>query len=550
MNAALRDGLLVFGLAALITLLNACKPPVIDDPAFLSYAQHFADHPDKPYAFTYYGKQANDNLVPPMLPAWLACGIPLVGNDPVALKLWLFPILLLYVASLLALLRRFAPGMQTPFLVLTVMSPALLPSINVMLDIPVLAFGLSAVAIYLRAVERNSLWLALLAGLLAGIAMETKYTGFVLPALFIVHAWYHGNWRTAIAAAAAAITFFVGCEAWIARAHGDSHFILAMFARKRADHSFRLPRLVAAAIALLGGLGCILMLVGATALGATRRGVWFGFASLLVGFALIVFVPDSCSTLLRNGSIKLLTVSNIVFVPMGLAFLTVVGMTVRRLQLVAPDAAARQTDRFLVGWLVLEMMCYLGISPFPAVRRLFGILMVSTFLIARMASRTCIRAEQQSRIAWLSGVGALLGLAFYAVELRDALAERDSFRGAVQFVREREPNARIRFVGSWGFVHHSEREGLVWSPNWGEDVQPGEWLIHDPRDGMKLHPEAVRNLEWMGSIAIEDRLTVSTQRTFYESRSPLMHYEKPHAQVDVYRYGSRLSRSSYATDGR
>jgi hypothetical protein len=104
----------------------------------------------------------------------------------------------------------------------------------------------------------------------------------------------------------------------------------------------------------------------------------------------------------------------------------------------------------------------------------------------------------------------------------------------VRFVREREPNARIRFVGSWGFVHHAEREGLRWSPNWGDDVQPGEWLIHDPRDGMPLHPEARAKLVRVGSIYVEDRLPVSTQKTFYESRSPLIHYERPHAEVDVY----------------
>jgi Dolichyl-phosphate-mannose-protein mannosyltransferase len=534
-SPALRTTLIVTGLAVFITVLNALKPPVIDDPAFLSYARHFADHPSQPYAFTYYGKPANDNLVPPMLPAWLACGIPLVGDDPVALKLWLFPILLLYVASLFALLRRFAPGMQTPFLVLTVLSPALLPSINVMLDIPVLAFGLGAVALYMRAVDRRSLPLALLAGLLAGVAMETKYTGFVLPALFLVHAWQHGHWRLAIAAAGTATASFASCEAWIACAHGDSHFVLAMFARKRADHAFRLPRLVAAAVSLLGGLGSILMLIGMTALGAFRRSVLLGLAGIITGFTLIVIVPDSLTTLIRYDDTRLLTVSNVVFVPMGLAFAAVLYMTVRRLPLLASDADERRTDRVLIGWLILEMMCYLGISPFPAVRRLFGILIVSTLLIGRLASRTCQRSEPGRRIALLTVVGALAGLAFYGVELRDALAERESFRGAVQFVRDREPDARIRFVGSWGFVYHSEREGLAWSPSWGEDVRPGEWLIHDPRDGMQLNPETARHLEWMGTVAVDDWLPISTQKTFYESRTPLMHHEKAHGIVEIYR---------------
>ena len=108
--------MLVVGLAVLVTLLNAVKPPVIDDPTFLDYARQFAEHPSQPYAFDYYGKQANDNLVPPVLPAWLACGIPFIGDDPIALKLWMFPILLLFVASLHALLNRFAFGMHATIL--------------------------------------------------------------------------------------------------------------------------------------------------------------------------------------------------------------------------------------------------------------------------------------------------------------------------------------------------------------------------------------------------------------------------------------------------
>ena len=35
---------LALALAALMTLLNAFKPPVIDDPVYLSYAREFAAH--------------------------------------------------------------------------------------------------------------------------------------------------------------------------------------------------------------------------------------------------------------------------------------------------------------------------------------------------------------------------------------------------------------------------------------------------------------------------------------------------------------------------
>ena len=107
-------------------------------------------------------------------------------NDPALLwKLGLFPWALLLAGALHALLRRFAAPLADPLFWLLLSSPLLLPAFNLMLDEPALALGLSAVALFLRALDRRCGALAVAAALLAGVAMETKYTAFLIPPVLV-----------------------------------------------------------------------------------------------------------------------------------------------------------------------------------------------------------------------------------------------------------------------------------------------------------------------------------------------------------------------------
>src|SRR2546422_8856379 len=105
----------------------------------------------------------------------------LLGDSPVLWKLWLFPFAAALVFALHALARRFARGLELPLVVLTLFSPQLLPAFNLMLDVPALALGLSAVALFLWALDRRSWALAVPAALLAGVAVEGKDTAFLIP---------------------------------------------------------------------------------------------------------------------------------------------------------------------------------------------------------------------------------------------------------------------------------------------------------------------------------------------------------------------------------
>src|SRR5262249_42554130 len=96
-----------------------------------------------------------------------------------------------------------------------------LPLVGFMLDVPALGLGLAALAVFVRG-GRGS-WLT--AGVLAGLAMQTKYTAFVVPAAVFWYGVTHRRLLPAILAGLVAAGVFIGWEGLMAVRYGESHFL-------------------------------------------------------------------------------------------------------------------------------------------------------------------------------------------------------------------------------------------------------------------------------------------------------------------------------------
>jgi 4-amino-4-deoxy-L-arabinose transferase-like glycosyltransferase len=182
-----------------VIALDAVKPLTIDDAGFHAFAAQIARHPLDPFGFLFMGvNPAMQTLAPLLLPYWLAGALRLLGEQPWLWKLSLLPFALLLAFALHALLRRFARGLELPLTAMLLLSPTFLPAWNLMADLPALALSTAALAAYLRAADRASWPLAALAGALAGLGMLAKYTGFVTPAVVLLHGALYGGapcWR-------------------------------------------------------------------------------------------------------------------------------------------------------------------------------------------------------------------------------------------------------------------------------------------------------------------------------------------------------------------
>ncbi len=112
--------------------------------------------------------------------------IRLFGEREIWLHIFYLPFSLLAIISMFFLGLRFIGKGLLPALSLIVSPAFLIMSHNIMLDIPVLAFSLSAIAAFIYGIDKNDNRLLFLSGVLAGMAGLIKYSGLmVIPIMFI-----------------------------------------------------------------------------------------------------------------------------------------------------------------------------------------------------------------------------------------------------------------------------------------------------------------------------------------------------------------------------
>jgi hypothetical protein len=548
--ATIRRALLLGLLALVYTGLNALKPLHIDDAAYAYYSAQDKARPLDPYGFTilwYYEPQpANEIIAPPVLPYTWALARTAFGERPWLWKLALLPWGLLLVWALHALLRRFAPGMEMPLTVMTVLSPALLPSLNLMLDVPALALSLASIHLFLTACDRDSFSRAVVAGFVAGLAMETKYTGAVAPAVMLLAAATMGRWRLWPAAAVAAAQVFLTWEFLVALLYGESHFLHSL----RSAHGSLAEKgaLVVLFFSFLGGLAPFLFVLGLAALGVRRRWLIAAVAVIVVGFASIVLIDANHlgggvrPTLQRFAHIDTpdwdFPASEVVFDVFAAGGAAVLIVAVRRLW---GDRAGRPDTLFLLLWLGLEALAYYPLTPFPAARRVLGPLVVLTLLIGRLAAQAWPTPERR-RAAWLwVGCGVALGLGFFALDAWEAYAEVWGAEQAAAWVQAQGGEGRVWYVGHYGFQYYAELHGMqpafvASDPADSPLLHRGDWLIRpDERVAAQVLDFADPALHEETRLKLEDPVPLRTVSCFYCGRAPLEHHEGPRMTVRIYR---------------
>jgi hypothetical protein len=526
--------------------LNATKPLQVDDTAYFHYARQLAAHPLDPYGFAIYWydvpQSANEVLAPPVFPATWAIALRLGPDQPWAWKLLLAPWAVLLVLSLEALLRRFASGMEMPLLLLVVASPALLPALNLMLDIPALALGLAAVALFLRSCDRDSLGLAIGAGLVAGLAMQTKYTAFLVPAVQLLAAGLWRRWRLGVAAAAAAGQVFLTWEFLMAILYGESHFLLA--SRSTSATLLEKARLAPALAGHAGGLLPGVLLFALLALGARRRGLRLVAAGAVLAFGLVAlrgWLPGY-----DPKAIPILECA--VFGLLGLTLFAV--LPALFVHLLRSDATSidRRDTLFLLAWLGLEVLGYFALTPFPAARRILGITVVLILLVGRLAARRCSRvSDLPSAVAIVAG-STMLGILFAVVDHLEARAQQAAVARASAWITE-HCGGRVWYVGHWGYQFHAERAGMepliAAVPHASSPIplpaasapRPGDWIVVP--DSARVHVPAIdldhAPLDPVVVVHSTDPVPLRTLWPFYSGYFPLEAHSGPRLEVTVYR---------------
>ena len=542
----------------LVTVANAAKPVTVDDTAYLLFARQIAAHPADPYGFTLFWwsepEPAMEILLPPVVPYWLALGMKLFGEHVALLKLWLFPFVWLLAWALGALRRRFARGADGRVLPLLMLSPAVLPTVNLMLDVPAVALVLASVELFIRAcrVGRGAPlasargagvnWpLAALAGVVAALAMQAKYSAFVAP---VVIAWFgitHRRLALAAVAVGVCVATFVAWELWLVQKYGESHF---------AFHASAARGGVSAKLDLAGPLtgypGCLAVgggLLAASALRVPRRwlagvaGVW------CAGFSLAAFLPRRWTMV--NADVSAVTafwpVGGAVWLAAVVACAFVLLVRVRK----GLSVRANRATLFVVGWLIIEVVAVLGLTPFAAARRVIGVTLVLGLLAARATSRVSRAHPDRKPPNWVFAVGIAAGVLVAALDTFDAYPEKVCAEGAAEFTRGRPEGATVWYAGHWGFQFYCEREGMKPLIANQTVVRAGDYVVlpaYPPGDsfprpyagfGVVHPPKGIADL--VAEAVWDDWLSAKTVPNFYGGVNPVSGRDAPRLRVRVYR---------------
>jgi hypothetical protein len=550
-------------LALVVALANTLKPVMIDDTAYLRYARQAATNPTDPYGFAMFWydvpEPAFEILCPPLVPYWLALGMSLFGEHVGLLKLWLFPFLVLLAWSLRDLLRRFARGTERTLLPLLMLSPAVLPTVNLMLDVPASALMFTGVALFTRAVDHRSWRIAAAAGLILGAAMQTKYTALLAPPVILCYGWTHRRLLPAFATACIAVGVFAGWEILMAAKYGRSHFAHHALSRSPAAGDGEdmvgafLEDKVVLAHALSAHLGCLAVgpaLIAGAAL-RVRSGV-LKVASAVwgMGFLLILLLPLRFTVLAPANP------------PFGPDTRPVTGFwqTYGTFLLIGSAACAglllfqlRPRPRyrgnadtgFLATWLLIEIVGYFVLTPFGAARRVIGITLVGGLLAARALSRTQRLPGHNLGQGWIAAFGISVGVAVFAVDVLDSYPEKVCAEIAASIAETRPSESRVWFVGHWGFQFYCERQGMQQVMPGGTVMRPGDVFVFptypDPHGFYRPHmgtvlfspPESAMDI--ITEVVWDDAIAAQTVPNFYCGIDPIIGRDHPRLRVVVYR---------------
>jgi hypothetical protein len=554
-------------LATVVTAYNAAKPVVIDDTAYLLYARHIAQQPLDPYGFTIFWytqpEPAFEVLAPPVYLYWLAAGWQLFGDHIVWLKLWTWPWLILLAYGLRALLRFLAAPAEPWMLTVLMLSPAILPAVNLMLDVPAYALGVTALAVWCQVCRLDGRWgawfLAPVAGVLLGLAMQTKYTLLTFVPVLLLGQLPHRRWSLTLAASFTAIIIFLAWEGFCLVHYGNSHFWY--HASSQASSSLweqwqAKAALTGPLLGYWGYFGGAIGLIVALRLGIPRRTVYWAACLWLIGAVLASCVPERFLQLPNRLSFAELFWQ---IAGCGSGMVIVLGLFTLAFS-PASEPAEQKLSRFLVLWWGVELAGYYLLTPFGAARRLLGLTLVSHLAAARLYSRTgevpryLARSSGDTKSAdiakvfpkppaFLLALSLLAGGAVAVVDWLDAQVEKWCVEQAAAVLQEHPEHnrSRIWFAGHWGFQYYAQRQGWEHIVPGASRIQPGDFavlpvppepeILHRPHVGSLpiLLPEG--KYEILAEVIWDDPIAAQTIPNYYGGSVALI--GRNHARLRV-----------------
>jgi hypothetical protein len=284
----------------------------------------------------------------------------------------------------------------------------------------------------------------------------------------------------------------------------------------------------------MAGLAPVVALLGMKALGWRVRSMVTG-GLVLVAVAVLALFPSQTALITGASNKSILSPSNLVYGCLAVAvWSALVGVCLRLARRKDPLSSDRIADWLLLAWLALELAGYFAMSPYPAARRVTGLVLVFTLLTGRVAH---LAGLLPWTARWLSACGAALALLFFMADWFDASDARAAAREVGRKASLRAEGGTFWHLSWWGFSYYANREGMRPLQLNGELPRPGDLLaVHDIRElreALAIHQEI--ELELIDTVAVGDSFPLRALPGYYGGRTPLENQGEGRIRVLVYR---------------
>jgi 4-amino-4-deoxy-L-arabinose transferase-like glycosyltransferase len=434
------------------------KPFHIDDTLFLRAAGQIQKHPADFYGFTmnWLGTplpMVKDFDNPPLTSYYIALAAAAVGWSERALHFAFLLPALAAAAGIFVLAGRLC---RRPWLaaVSAVLTPVfLISATTLMCDVMCLAFWVWAVVTFVKGLEQNNWKWLLAAGLLAGLATLTKFTGLALVPVLAFYALARqrkfGRWLVVLLIP---VLVAAGFE-WITRRLYGQGMLLAAGAFASEDRSGAQGGLLEKTLIGLGFLGgCFLPVLFYLPMIWSRRLAILGLAMLATSMTALFWQPHFKPLLMHDGHLNaVIFLEEAVFLAGGILVLLMAGTDFRH---------HRDPDSMLLVLWVLGLMTFTVVLNWTINgRSLLPALPAVGILLARRLDARWPESSPARRLWLLGPVLLAAALSLRLAEADARLAATNRLAAEQLWVQYHKPGNTVWFEGHWGFQFYLEKQG-------------------------------------------------------------------------------------------
>jgi 4-amino-4-deoxy-L-arabinose transferase-like glycosyltransferase len=487
-------------------ILAVCLGPFInkaihvDDPLFVWMGQWSQKHPADFFGFNVVWQKSAIpmwavNWNPPLMACFLAEVAGLFGWNEIALHLAGLVIAVTAAAGIYSLAQMWC---ERPLLatMVAIFTPAfLVSSTTLMCDVLMLTFWIWALVFWERALAKEQgRWRFVLAGVLAGLAVLTKYSAVTLLPLFPIL----GILRTRkpvwwLVGLAVPLFMLAGYEWLTARMYGTGLFSAALNHTQNNRDGFDWEARGIIGLAFAGGNLLPLLffapflwrrqalLVG----GAAIFGVLFGM--ILTGnFQLIKTSPELMNLLMHRWGFVL-----------QLMLLTAAGTHL--LLLVGAEAWTRRdaVSLTLVLWIVSGLFSIIVLNFMVNARSFLLVVPAAAILLVRRLRPASVPVKWEMWFLWPLLPAVVITLSLVRVDYRVANSARTAAEQiAAQYI---SPDHKLWFEGHWGFHYYMEKLGGSPVDVERSLLQPGDVVVI-PFDNYSFIPLPPGSVGWVKDL--------------------------------------------------